>query len=501
MLDFSSEVFVSTASLAAAVARETKAGKLRKLASRLYTRNLTDSPESIVGRHLWHLINAYLPGALVADRTALENRPAFDGSVFLVSTHKRDIELPGITLRPRPGPPPLESDRLFLGSLRIASQARAYLENLRPSRARSGIARTLSKREIEEKLDELLRQSGEPAIKRLRDEARKIAGPLGLKDEFTKLDLLVGTLLGTRKATLQSPVAMARAAGWPYDPHRLDLFQKLFAELASTAPVTRLAPGKAPGHESQALPFFEAYFSNFIEGTKFAVNEAVDIVFHGHIPKARPADAHDVLGTWQVVSDPTEMSRLPRDFAQLAKLLKSRHARIMEGRPEQGPGQFKTEPNRAGSTLFVSPELVAGTLAKGFEMYRGLASPLHRAIFMMFLIAEVHPFADGNGRVARIMMNAELVAAGECRIIVPTIYRNNYLIALKALSQNGIAGPLLRTMDFAQRYTAAVNFSDREDARRTLEDTYAFMDPNEAEHSGTRLTIPSPELLAMRRNG
>jgi fido (protein-threonine AMPylation protein) len=35
---------------------------------------------------------------------------------------------------------------------------------------------------------------------------------------------------------------------------------------------------------------------------------------------------------------------------------------------------------------------------------------------MMFLISEVHPFADGNGRIARIMMNAELVAAGEERI-------------------------------------------------------------------------------------
>ena len=32
---------------------------------------------------------------------------------------------------------------------------------------------------------------------------------------------------------------------------------------------------------------------------------------------------------------------------------------------------------------------------------------------MMFLVSEVHPFADGNGRAARIMMNAELVAAGE----------------------------------------------------------------------------------------
>ncbi len=115
---------------------------------------------------------------------------------------------------------------------------------------------------------------------------------------------------------------------------------------------------------------------------------------------------------------------------------------------------------------------------------------------MMFLISEVHPFADGNGRVARIMMNAELVAAGENRIIVPAIYRNNYLMALKALSQNKITAAVPRTMDFAQRYTAAVDFAELERARFILERTHAFMDPNEADAAGIRLTLPTPEILA-----
>src|SRR5579863_3567974 len=232
MPDFSTmpEVFVSNAGLAAAVSRETKLGRLRKLGSRLYTRNLKDPPERIVQRNLWPLVAAYLPGALIADRTALENRPAADGSVFLIAEHKRDIALPGVTLRPRKGPPPLESDRPFIGSLRIASPARAFLENMRPSRARDGVARTLSKREIEERLDEMLRRSGEPALQRLRDEAREIAGLLGLTDEFQRLDALIGTLLGTRDAPLESPVGVARAAGFPYDPQRLDLFQRLRSE-------------------------------------------------------------------------------------------------------------------------------------------------------------------------------------------------------------------------------------------------------------------------------
>lgn len=493
MPDFSTmpEVFVSNTGLATAVSRETKLGRLRKLGSRLYTRNLTEPPERIVQRNLWPLVAAYLPGALIADRTALENRPAADGSVFLIADHKRDIVLPGVILRPRKGPPPLESDRPFIGSLRIASPARAFLENMSPSRARDGVARTFSKREIEERLDEMLRRSGEPALQRLRDEAREIAGLLHLTHEFQRLDTLIGTLLGTRDAPLESPVAIARAAGLPYDPQRLDLFQRLFTELAGSAPVTRLARST----DGVALPFFEAYFSNFIEGTEFAVDEAADIIFKGQIPSARPEDAHDVLGTWKVVSDEHEMSRLPRNLDELATLLKSRHARIMEGRPDKGPGRFKADPNRAGSTLFVAPELVEGTLAKGFEIYRGLTSPLHRAIFMMFLISEVHPFSDGNGRAARIMMNSELVAAGESRIIVPTVYRNNYLIALKALSQNGIAGALVRTMDFAQRYTAAVEFAELDRARFILDRTHAFVDPNEADAAGIRLMLPTPEIL------
>jgi len=493
MPDFSAmpEVFVSNAELATAVSRETKLGRLRKLGSRLYTRNLTEPPERIVQRNLWPLVAAYLPGALIADRTALENRPATDGSVFLIADHKRCIVLPGVTLRPRKGPPPLESDRPFIGSLRIASPARAFLENMRPSRARDGVARTFSRREIEERLDEMLHRSGEPALQRLRDDAREIAGPLDLSDELQRLDTLIGTLLGTRDAPLQSSVGIARAADLPYDPQRLDLFQRLFTELAGSAPVTRLARPK----DGLALPFFEAYFSNFIEGTEFAVDEAADIVFKGHIPKARPDDAYDVLGTWKVVADESEMSRLPRSFDELATLLKGRHARIMEGRPDKGPGRFKADPNRAGSTLFVAPELVDGTLAKGFEIYRGLASPLHRAIFMMFLVSEVHPFADGNGRVARIMMNAELVAVGENRIIVPTVYRNNYLMALKALSQNGIAAALLRTMDFAQRYTAAVDFTELARARLILDRTHAFVDPNEADAAGIRLVLPTPDIL------
>jgi Fic family protein len=184
------------------------------------------------------------------------------------------------------------------------------------------------------------------------------------------------------------------------------------------------------------------------------------------------------------------MKRVPRDFESFISLLKERYASFMEFRPDKRPGEFKSKANGAGNTFFVAPDLVVGTLAKGFEIYRGIEAPFHRAVFMMFLVSEVHPFVDGNGRAARIMMNAELVAEDEQRIIIPTVYRNNYLTALKALSQSEKPTPVIRVLDFAQKYTGSIHWEDFDTARAELQESNAFRDSTEAEDHGIRLALP-----------
>lgn len=84
--------------------------------------------------------------------------------------------------------------------------------------------------------------------------------------------------------------------------------------------------------------------------------------------------------------------------------------------------------------MFVVPELVRGTLREAHGLLESLPDGLPQAAYLMFVISEVHPYSDGNGRVARALMNAALVAAGQTRVIMPTGYRDDYLGALKALS-------------------------------------------------------------------
>ncbi|WP_181813508.1 Fic family protein [Gaiella occulta] len=332
-------------------------------------------------------------------------------------------------------------------------------------------------------------REGDDWARDLRDQVREIAPTLGLEREADDLDALLDALLGTRTVTAASPELAARQRGIPYDAARVAVFDQLFTQLAMTAPPPALA--SSGGRRENVLPFVEAYFSNFIEGTEFTFEEAAAIVYEGTEPENRPADAHDIRGTYEITADSTEMRRTPATGDDLIHLLERRHAILMTGRPEKRPGELKQRANQAGSTLFVAPRLVRGTLKAGFERCAQLDDPFARSAFMMFLVSEVHPFDDGNGRVARIMMNAELVAAGLARIVIPTVYRTNYLMALRGLTRNGNTGSYVAMLSFAQRYAAQLDCSTLATAQAHLVRTNAFADPTDADAHGIRLVLPA----------
>ena len=50
-----------------------------------------------------------------------------------------------------------------------------------------------------------------------------------------------------------------------------------------------------------------------------------------------------------------------------------------------------------------------------------------------------------------------------------------------------------RTLDYAQRWTSAVEWGQLDATRRELEGCHAFLDPGEAEEQGIRLRLPRPE--------
>jgi diguanylate cyclase (GGDEF)-like protein len=481
------EVFFTDTAISDAVRYAVRGGKARKLGPRLYTRNVEEAPESVARRNWAAIAAGYFPNAVIVGRTAFEFAPADDGSVFLAAPTARDVALPGLRLRSQRGAGPLEGDASWMGhDIHMSSRPRAFLENLRPSRSRGGAAaRTLRRFELEEALEQYGRLDPD-SLNRLRSDARRLAPQLGLEGELALLDALVATLLGTGSARMRSSRARARAAGTPFDPARVESFESLAGHLLGIGlPVL----AENPSHDRSTLAFFEAYFSNYIEGTEFTVEEAERIVFEGDVPPQRPRDAHDILGTYRLVSDSRERRRVPSSADELLTILRSQHGAMLGERSEIAPGRWKQRPNQVGGREFVKPDLVEGTLREAFRVYRSLPPGFGRAAFAMFLVAEVHPFADGNGRMARLLLNSELSAAREQRIVVTTSDRGDYLAAMRGMTNVGNVDAYTAVLAELQRRTHDTDYSSLEVAERDLRARGAFSEPDE---SGGILVVPSP---------
>lgn len=460
--------------------------KIRKIAPRIYSTNLEEAPSAIVKRNILEILGNLYPEAVLSHRSAFEFRPTATNKLFVTYTYTKKIKLPGITINFLEGKGPVDGDNKMIGELYVASEPRRFLENLQITKKTGPDSKTLSIPQIEEKLDDILRIKGEEGLNSLRDKARDLSKILDMQKEYELLNKIIGALFTTKPSKiLKSDLALSRSAGLPYDRHRIEIFEILFNYLHNKAfqeyPENNLTPNLPAGRQGsfRNFAFFEAYFSNYIEGTVFEVSEAKEIIDSGVPLPARSSDSHDVLGTYQLVSDKNEMKIIPKNENDFLKILQSRHKILLSARIDKHPGEFKIKNNRAGDTHFVDVKLVRGTLIRGFNYYKILADPFSRAAYIMFIISEVHPFADGNGRIARVMMNAELVNRNQCKIIIPTVYREDYLLTLKKLTRDKDPVPYVEMLSKAHKFSSHLNKDDYDELFKYLESHNAFYEPDE----------------------
>ena len=456
--------------------RRAKAGQLRRIAPGVYT--LAGSDEDVrsrVRRH-WQLIAGHLvPGAVVSHLSALTRGLTEAGYVTLShpTRFNRTIELPGVHFVLLKGAPPQPGD-LPLGTTGLywASRQRALLENLgrvstvRPTRAGKG--------SVEERLVSILNASGEETLNRVRDDARAIAPALGMQKAFDELNGTIGLLLNThQKGQLRTRQGRLVAQGTPVDTERLARFEVLATALR-TAVLPTIRDVAPEGDAKVHFAFIESYFSNYVEGTRFSIEEAEGIVLRNAIVPGRPKDSHDILGVFNQAMRPGTRDSVPPPDAAFVAGLQDRHRAMLERRPEANPGELKTDANFAGTTQFVLPAFVRGTLQEGSKLALSVPEGLARAIYYAFLVSETHPFDDGNGRLSRLTMNAELSRLGLCRIIIPTLFHPQYVDCQRALTRANEPDGFIKALAFAAQWCAGFGYADLPALIADLKATHAF---------------------------
>lgn len=85
----------------------------------------------------------------------------------------------------------------------------------------------------------------------------------------------------------------------------------------------------------------------------------------------------------------------------------------------------------------LNPEAVIDAMAVLFELLKSEPDARVRAVLGHFIFVFIHPYMDGNGRMARFLLNAMLASGGYSWTIVPLEKRDEYMKALEKASVRG----------------------------------------------------------------
>ncbi len=99
-------------------------------------------------------------------------------------------------------------------------------------------------------------------------------------------------------------------------------------------------------------------------------------------------------------------------------------------------------------------ELVRDAMPALFDLIEHEPEPAVRAVLGHWLFGYVHPFPDGNGRIARFLMNALLAGGGYPWTVIRVDDRADYLAALEAASVDGDIQPFARFLAKQMRETS-----------------------------------------------
>ena len=208
---------------------------------------------------------------------------------------------------------------------------------------------------------------------------------------------------------------------------------------------------------AQKLRIEANYHSNAIEGNQLTLGETRSLILHGLTAHGKPLRDHlDIQGHDDAVRAIEDAVAKTQDLNQV--FIRNLH-RVLLKEPYEADaitpdgkhvkrviaiGQYKTLPNNVetstGETYyFAPPEQVPQEMTDLVDWYRGqeLAGehPIIIAAAFHYRFVRIHPFDDGNGRMARLLMNMILMKHGYTVAIVPRERRNQYIDELERLDR------------------------------------------------------------------
>ncbi len=229
----------------------------------------------------------------------------------------------------------------------------------------------------------------------------------------------------------------------------IDEIDLLKAELDALRPL----PSDVVGRIEQKLRIESNYHSNAIEGNSLTLGETRSLILHGLTAHGKPMRDHlDIEGHDEAVKAIEDAIKRNESLNQvfirnLHRVLLKEPYEIDAITPDGQPtkrlitiGQYKTQPNNVetstGETYYYTPpDQVKPEMTDLIDWYRRAENASEHPIFIAatfhYRFVRIHPFDDGNGRMARLLMNMILIKHGYTVAIFPIQERNRYIDSLE----------------------------------------------------------------------
>lgn len=188
------------------------------------------------------------------------------------------------------------------------------------------------------------------------------------------------------------------------------------------------------------------YSSNALEGNTLSESETKVVLEDGITIGGKPLRDHlEALGHAKAYDYLYQL--LEKTSISEADILHL-HQIVVEGVEEALPGQYRPRPVIITGTEFIPPKSDAlPQLMKDFVSKKMAAwdvlDPIEQSALIHLELVTIHPFLDGNGRTARLLMNLFLLRHGYSITIIPPVLRNDYIATLRLAQEKNETQPFI----------------------------------------------------------